>query len=267
MGETLRGGLSLTSSGFGYWSHDIGGFEGTPDPRVFMRWVAFGLLSSHARLHGSGSVRVPWVFGEEAVEVTRAFIRLRLSLMPYLYAAALEAHETGTPMMRSMFVEFPQDRGSWDVDTQYMLGPDLLVAPVMDPDGEVDVYLPPGTWTSWWTGRTVQGPCWLRETHGTDSVPLYVREGAVLPVARGLARPEDDWVPGVVLRAHALPDGQERVVTVPAHDGFAAARFRLVRQGAVVKATAEGARGGWTLQVGERSVDAEGDTTVQLALP
>lgn len=266
MGETLRGGLSLTSSGFGYWSHDIGGFEGTPDPQVFMRWVAFGLLSSHARLHGSGSVRVPWLFGEEAVEVTRAFIRLRLSLMPYLYAAAQEAHATGTPMMRSMFVEFPEDRGAWDVDTQYMLGPDLLVAPVMDPDGEVDVYLPPGTWTSYWTGRDVQGPRWVRETHGTGTLPLYVREGAVLPLAQGLSRPEDDWVPGIVLRAFALADGQERIVTVPAHDGFEPAVFRLVREGGVLRVTATGVRGPWALEAGGRRGAAQGDTSLELTV-
>ncbi|WP_167202991.1 alpha-xylosidase [Actinomyces respiraculi] len=266
MGETLRGGLSLTSCGFGYWSHDIGGFEGTPDPDVFMRWVAFGLLSSHARLHGSGSVRVPWTFGEEAVDVTRAFIRLRLSLMPYLYAAAEEAHATGTPMMRSMFLEFPEDRGSWDVDTQYMLGPDLLVAPVMDPDGEVDVYLPPGTWTSYWTGRSAQGPCWVRETHGADTLPLYVREGAVLPLAQGLSRPEDDWVPGVVLRVYELADGEERVVTVPAHDGFEPAVFRLVHDGGTLRATASGARGAWALESGGRRAVGQGDTSLELAL-
>ena len=71
MAETLRGGLSLALSGFGYWSHDIGGFEGTPDPAVFKRWLAFGLLSSHSRLHGSDSYRVPWAFDDEAVDVTR----------------------------------------------------------------------------------------------------------------------------------------------------------------------------------------------------
>src|SRR5690606_4437539 len=100
MAESLRGGLSLAYSGFGYWSHDIGGFEGTPDPAVFKRWLAFGLLSSHSRLHGSTSVRVPWAFDEESVELTRQFTNLKLSLMPYLAAAADEAHEAGTPMMR-----------------------------------------------------------------------------------------------------------------------------------------------------------------------
>ena len=96
MAESLRGGLSLASSGFGYWSHDIGGFEGTPDPAVFKRWIAFGLLSSHSRLHGSGSYRVPWAYDDEAVEVLRHFTRLKMSLMPYLAAAAEEAHRTAS---------------------------------------------------------------------------------------------------------------------------------------------------------------------------
>ena len=88
MAESLRGGLSLGLSGFGYWSHDIGGFEGTPDPAVFKRWIAFGLLSSHSRLHGSESYRVPWLFDEEAVDVLRHFTKLKTRLMPYLLQAA-----------------------------------------------------------------------------------------------------------------------------------------------------------------------------------
>src|SRR5674476_1612536 len=81
-------------SGFGFWSHDIGGFEGTPDPAVFKRWVAFGLLSSHSRLHGSNSYRVPWAFDDEAVEVTRTFTHLKMRLMPYLATVGEVGHET-----------------------------------------------------------------------------------------------------------------------------------------------------------------------------
>lgn len=178
MGETLRGGLSLTSSGFAYWSHDIGGFEGEPDPVVFKRWLAFGLLSSHSRLHGSSSFRVPWVFDEETVEVARRFTKIKQQLVPYLMRCAQHAHETGTPVMRSMFVEFPQDRACRYLDTQYMLGGDIVVAPVFDPIGEVHFYLPAGEWTNAFTGQRVQGGTWHRETHGFDTLPLYVRAGA-----------------------------------------------------------------------------------------
>jgi alpha-D-xyloside xylohydrolase len=134
MAETLRGGLSLALSGFGFWSHDMGGFEGTPEPAVFKRWLQFGLLSSHSRLHGSESYRVPWLVDDESVEVLRRFTRLKHRLMPYLYGAAVTAHREGTPMLRAMMLEFPGDPACAHLDRQYMLGPDLLVAPVLELD-------------------------------------------------------------------------------------------------------------------------------------
>jgi len=184
MAESLRGGLSLGLSGFGYWSHDIGGFEGNPDPAVFKRWVAFGLLSSHSRLHGNESVRVPWAFDDEAVAVTRKFTKLKASLMPYLYEVAKEVAETGVPMMRPMFLEFPEDRTCHNVDQQYMLGPNLLVAPVFNAEGNVQFYLPQGKWTNFFTKQVVDGGRWITEQHGFDSLPLYVREGAEIKLGR-----------------------------------------------------------------------------------
>jgi alpha-D-xyloside xylohydrolase len=180
MAETLRGGLSLAMSGFGFWSHDIGGFEGTPDPAVFKRWLAFGLLSSHSRLHGSGSYRVPWLVDYEAVEVARVFTRLKRRLMPYLWAAAVEAHETGVPVMRPMVLEFPDDPACAHLDRQYMLGPDLLVAPVFDASGDVTYYVPAGRWTSLLDGTSVDGPGWRTERHDMTSLPLIVRPGVEL---------------------------------------------------------------------------------------
>ncbi|UAJ80395.1 alpha-xylosidase [Leifsonia sp. ZF2019] len=217
MAETLRGGLSLAFSGFGFWSHDIGGFEGTPDPGVFKRWTAFGLLSSHSRLHGSDSVRVPWAFDEEAVEVTRRFTKLKLRLMPYLYAAGREAVLRGTPVMRPLQLEFPGDPAVDHLDRQYLLGPDLLVAPVFSP-ADVEFYLPAGTWTSLLTGERVEGGAWRRETHAFDSLPLYVREGAVLPLGGRDDRPDYDYREGLTLAAYPGPDG-ERAVTVTTPDG------------------------------------------------
>ena len=180
MAESLRGGLSLGLSGFGYWSHDIGGFEGNPDPAVFKRWVAFGLLSSHSRLHGNESVRVPWAFDEEAVDVTRKFAKLKQALMPYLMRTAKEVADTGVPMMRPMFLEFPDDRNCYTIDQQYMLGPDLLVAPVFNAEGNVEFYLPKGNWINYFTKQIVEGGRWVTEHHGFESLPLYVREGSNL---------------------------------------------------------------------------------------
>ncbi|MBX6768223.1 MAG: alpha-xylosidase, partial [Actinomadura rubrobrunea] len=192
MGESLRGGLSLGMSGFGYWSHDIGGFEGTPDPALFKRWIAFGLLSSHSRLHGSHSYRVPWLFDEESVDVLRRFTRLKMRLMPYLAGAARQAYEEGLPMMRAMVVEFPDDPACTHLERQYMLGDDLLVAPVFSADGQVAYYVPDGVWTHYLTGEQVRGGRWVRERHGFDSLPLLVRPGAVIPEGAVDDRPDYD---------------------------------------------------------------------------
>jgi len=212
MAESLRGGLSLAMSGFAHWSHDIGGFEGTPDPAVFKRWTAFGLLSSHSRFHGSDSYRVPWAFDEEAVEVTRRFSHLKMQLMPYLYQQGLEAAATGIPLMRPLALEFADDPAARYVDRQYMLGPSLLVAPVFSADGDVEFYLPEGQWTSLLTGEVVAGGRWRRERHGFDSLPLYVRGGAVLPWGARVDRPDYDYFDGLRLRVFAGGEGTASVV-------------------------------------------------------
>lgn len=218
MAETLRGGLSLALSGFAHWSHDIGGFEGTPDAAVFKRWTAFGLLGSHSRFHGSGSYRVPWAFDEEAVDVTRRFTHLKMRLMPYLFQAGADAAATGIPILRPMLLEFPDDPAVLHLDRQYMLGGDILVAPVFSAEGEVDFYLPEGEWTSLLTGETVTGGRWQRETHGFDSLPLYVRPGAVIPWGARSDRPDYDYLDGLELRV--FPGGSgTREVTVTTPDG------------------------------------------------
>jgi alpha-D-xyloside xylohydrolase len=172
MAESLRGGLSLCLSGFGFWSHDMGGFEQTASAAVYKRWGAFELLSSHSRLHGSNSYRVPWLFDEgasqeTASDVLRFFTQLKCRLMPYLFDAACAAHERGVPVMRAMPLEFPSDPGCDTLDRQYMLGDALLVAPVFSPHGAVDYYLPAGRWTNFLTGQVVEGGRWVRERHGT----------------------------------------------------------------------------------------------------
>jgi alpha-D-xyloside xylohydrolase len=180
MAETLRGGLSLGLSGLCFWSHDIGGFEGTPNAGLFKRWLAFGLLSSHSRLHGSNSYRVPWNIDEESTEVCRFFAELKKRLMPYILKSGKEACERGIPVLRAMFLEFPNDPACAYLDRQYMLGPDLLVAPIFSEDGEVSYYLPAGDWKQYLTGETVRGGCWKTEKHGYLSLPLLLRPGGSL---------------------------------------------------------------------------------------
>lgn len=175
MAESLRGGLSLTMSGYGYWSHDIGGFEDTSTPDVYKRWVAFGLLSSHSRLHGSGSYRVPWLYDDEATKVLRHFVLVKQKLLPYLLEKAKENHETGIPLVRAMVLEFPEDPVCGFLDRQYMLGDRYLVAPVMDETGEVTYYLPQGQWKNYFTGETRQGAFWITETVDYFTIPLWER--------------------------------------------------------------------------------------------
>ena len=227
MAETLRAGLSMSHSGFGFWSHDISGFEQTAPADVYKRWAAFGLLSSHSRLHGSSSYRVPWLFDEESCDVVRKFTRLKCRLMPYLYGAAVEAHEHGTPMMRPMMLEFPDDPACDTLDRQYMMGESLLVAPVFHADSHVDYYLPDGQWTSLLDGRKVQGGHWQRETHDFLSLPLMVRPGTVLPMGKHDDRPDYDYTDGLELHVYQLAEGQTVTVKIPDLKGKLAATYTV----------------------------------------
>ncbi|KAI0477855.1 family 31 glycoside hydrolase [Xylariaceae sp. FL0804] len=197
MAESVRGGLGLGLCGYAFWSNDIGGFEGSPPPWVYKRWVAFGLLCSHSRLHGSNSYRVPWTVDgddrgpEGCSRVLARWTALKSRLMPYLIAQGAAAADAGLPLsLRAMCIEFPEDPTAWYLDRQFMLGPSLLVAPIFEESGEVQFYLPRGRWTSFFTNATRDGPGWFRERHSSfGSLPLYVRQDTVLvlgpPSARG----------------------------------------------------------------------------------
>ncbi len=240
MAESLRGGLSLSLCGFGFWSHDIGGFEGTAPAYVYKRWAAFGLLSSHSRLHGSSSYRVPWVYDEEACDVLRLFTKLKCRLMPYLWGAAVEANREGVPTMRAMLLEFPNDPACDTLDRQYMLGDSLLVAPVFTEDGTVDYYLPAGRWTNLLTGQAQEGPRWHRERHNSLSLPLMVRPGTILPLGAVDDRPDYDYAEGVTFRIYELTDGGELTSTVSTPQRAEALRLKVRRRGQRVTASASG---------------------------
>ena len=214
MEESLRGGLSLTSSGFGFWSHDIGGFESTSTPDVYKRWCAFGLLSTHSRLHGSTSYRVPWAYDEESVDVVRYFAKLKARLMPYLYRNAIETAKTGVPMMRSMVLEFTEDRNCAYLASQYMLGDSPLVAPIFNEDGIAEYYLPEGRWTSLLSGDVKEGGRWYKEKHGYLSIPLYVREGSIVAMGARDDNAVYDYADGTTFQVYALVDGCEAQTTV-----------------------------------------------------
>lgn len=241
MAESLRGGLSLGLSGFGFWSHDIGGFENTAPAHVFKRWLAFGLLSSHSRLHGSSSYRVPWVYDDEAVDVTRFFTKLKCSLMPYMFDTAVQATEQGVPTMRAMFLEFPNDPGSETLDRQYMLGDSVLVAPVFSEHGEVTYYLPEGTWTHLLTGKAAQGGKWYKEKYDFFGLPLFVRENSIVAKGANDNRPDYDFADGVELGLYQIQDGATVSRTVRNIEGESELQVSVSRNGNTVKLSAEGA--------------------------
>ena len=249
MAETIRSGLSLACAGFGFWSHDISGFENTAPADIYKRWCQFGLLSSHSRLHGSSSYRVPWLFDEEACRVLRKFVKLKCALMPYLYLQAVKAHEEGIPMMRPMFVEFPGDRACETLDKQYMLGDSLLVAPVFKESGEVEYYLPEGTWVNLLTGQTVTGGRWQKETHDYFSLPLMVRPGSVIAVGANSEKPDYDYAEGVKFLLYLPEDGMEAASAVTDLSGKTVMTVCARREGNRISLSVNGGNGDYTYEV------------------
>jgi alpha-D-xyloside xylohydrolase len=257
MAESLRGGLSLGLCGFGFWSHDIGGFEGTPPVAVYKRWIAFGLMSSHSRLHGSSSYRVPWNYDDEACDVLRFFTKLKCSLMPYLFSKAVEAHEAGVPVMRAMILEFPGDPASDTLDRQYMFGDSLLVAPVFSGDGSVDFYLPDGAWTHLLTGEVRKGGRWHHARHGFLEMPIFVRPGRIIALGSVNDRPDYAYADGVTFRVYALADGSQASASVPDLKGRTAATVTVRRKGRSIEAKLDGTARKWRLQLsGIHSVES-----------
>ncbi|KAF9448364.1 glycoside hydrolase family 31 protein [Macrolepiota fuliginosa MF-IS2] len=222
MAEALRGLLSLTASGFGYASHDIGGFEGHPDPEIYQRWAAFGLFSSHSRLHGSSSYRVPWNYGEEAAKNMAAWLDAKYRLMPYIYNLSIQARLYGHPIQRAMFLEFPEDRTTHHLDRQYMLGPSILVAPVFVPLGEEsEYYLPAGKWTNFWDReRVVQGPKWIKEHVPIHEIPVWVREGTVLLLGpKGKGKPDYKYTENLDVQVYEFDAAGKEMIDVDIPSG------------------------------------------------
>jgi alpha-D-xyloside xylohydrolase len=239
MAAALRAGLSLSLSGIPFWSHDIGGFwtpagPGALTPTLYIRWAQFGLLSSHARFHGIGP-REPWAHGEQAVAIVREFARLRYRLLPYLWSLAREASEAGVPVVRPMWLEFPEDPVVSGLDRQYMLGPSLLVAPVFNDEGRCRVYLPAGRWHDFWTNQPTLGPTHLDLNVPLERMPLFVRDDSIIPLAPAMDYVgERPWEP---LRLDVRVSSRARTVfadptqTVTADARVAGGRLTLALDG------------------------------------
>lgn len=210
MAETLRSGLSFGMSGFGYWSHDISGFEASATPDLYRRWTQFGLLSSHSRYHGSTTYKVPWLYGEKSVENTKKYTNLKLKLLPYLMAMSNEAHYHGTPILRSMVLEFPDDPGCEDLDMQYMLGSNLLVAPIFNDQGLATFYVPEdeGKWISILTGKAYEGGRWYKEKFDDFTLPLLARPNSVIITGRYNDETMCDYTDHPIVNVYEMKDGK-----------------------------------------------------------
>ncbi len=262
MEESLRGGLSLCMSGFGYWSHDIGGFESTSTPDVYKRWCAFGLLSSHSRLHGSSSYRVPWAYDDEAVTVVSTFAKLKGKLMPYLYRNAVETHETGIPMMRSMVLEYTDDPTCAYLDKQYFLGDSLLVAPVFNDKSLAKFYLPEGKWTNYFTGEVKEGGKWYQETVPYTEIPLYVKPGTLLALG-AKEQAVYDYEDKVTLKLYELGDGETASTVVYGKDVTKRLEASVTRNGDSYRIRVTGSAMGEVI-IGSQKVSFVGDLETEI---
>jgi alpha-D-xyloside xylohydrolase len=226
MAAELRGGLSFGLSGFTYWSHDVGGFVDRAPRDLYRRWLAWGVLTSHTRAHGAPP-REPWEYDEALTEDFRRALGLKYSLMPYIIAQAKDSSARGYPMLRTLFFEYPEDPTSWTIDDEYMFGSNLLVAPLMEPTETRRVYLPPGAWIDYQTGKVYRGAQWQQITAGQIPVVLLVRDHSVIPhIAAAQSTAEMNWS-DVELRVFAtdaapvsglfaLPDGNLQTLNLDA---------------------------------------------------
>jgi alpha-D-xyloside xylohydrolase len=255
MAAELRGGLSFGVSGFSFWSHDVGGFTATAvdnmDKDLFARWLAFGMLSSHSRCHGIAP-KEPWLYGQEFMDKFRAIDELKYKLMPYVYAQAKDSSEHGLPMVRALFVEFPDDPGSWNVDDEYLFGSQILVAPLMhENETSRNVYLPPGIWIDYQTGKNYSGG-WNKIAAGEIPEIILVRDGTVLPhIALAQSTAQMDWSK-IELRVFAKDSTTAKgLVFLPGETE--AHELTLTKSGDSFKLDADPLAGkvAWTISVGE----------------
>ncbi len=203
---TITSGLNFGLSGIPFWSFDIGGFKGLPDAITYVRWAQVGLLVSHSRFHGTAS-RMPWDFGDEAESIVMEAVRLRYRLLPYLYATAKIASETLIPVIRALPLMYEHDMGALSSETEFMLGDSLLVVPVLDESGNTQVYLPPGNWYDFKDGTLHVGPLSYKQHCDLDTLPIFVRQGAIIPMTKDTMRVQS-WDDELIIHIYGKTDNQ-----------------------------------------------------------
>src|SRR5215203_5596055 len=247
MAGTLRGGLSLGLCGFSFWSHFIGGFSQKSPESLYLRWLAFGVLSSHSRCHGTPPTE-PWEYGEEFTEAFRRIVELRYRLMPYIYAQAALASREGHPMVRALFFEYPEDPTSWLIEDQYLFGTDLLVAPLMEEAPDREVYLPPGSWIDYQDDKVYEGARWHNMQTGMVPVIMLVRDGAAIPHA-DLAQStgEIDWHSLQLKVFCARAEAAEGLICLPEDGELHALRLKRTNAGFALEGDALQGRVAWRI--------------------
>ena len=183
LAATFRGGLSLSVSGIPFWSHDVGGFIGHLDSALFIRWLQFAIFCSHIRLHGTTS-RLPWKMDSQTCQTARKLIHLRYQLLPYLWKEVQKVWKDGVLLLQPLFWEYPEDPTTFWIWWEYFLGESILVAPVLNSEGEIDLYFPSGKWLDFWSGELITGPCWQKKKIPLEEIPIFIRENAIIPRVR-----------------------------------------------------------------------------------
>ncbi len=178
---TLRCGLSVGLCGFSFWSHDVGGFVQSCPEELYRRWLPFGFLTSHTRIHGAPPTE-PWFYGQDFVDAFRRTAEMKYRLMPYILEQARECTRTGLPMLRALLIEYPDDPAVWTIEDQYLFGRDILVAPLFESATLRHVYLPGGNWVDYQSGKVYEKG-WHTIKAGEIPAVILVRKGAVIPVA------------------------------------------------------------------------------------
>ncbi|SHM12214.1 alpha-D-xyloside xylohydrolase [Anaerosporobacter mobilis DSM 15930] len=270
MAETVRGGLSLCSTGFGFFSHDIGGFEATAPADVYKRWCAFGLMSTHSRLHGSSSYRVPWSFDEESCDVLRFYTKLKGRLMPYLWSQAIKTHEVGVPMMRSMVIAFSNDPACKYLDAQYMLGDNLLIAPVMNEEGIAEFYVPEGTWYDIITNDVYEGGRYYTRTCNYFEMPILARPNSIVTFGEFASNNVVyDYLNNAEATIYNLEDGKTATATIYDSEANKLTDITATRNGNVIEVSYAATDKSFTVAVAgtdKKATAVSGSTSVSITL-
>ncbi len=213
----IEGGLSLGLSGYQFWSQDIGGFLGFPKDDLLIRWMQAGLFHSHSRIHGTGRREI-YKFPSDVANICISYIKLRYKLIPYIYGSAIECVEKSLPMTRALVIEYQDDPTTWNIGDEFLFGASLLVAPIADESNKRDVYLPEGTWTDWWTNERIGGNQWIKIKADIDKLPLYVREGSIIPMSPIMNYMNEVEVKEIVLKISLFEKNGKSTFIVPINE-------------------------------------------------